>query len=122
MFYCTGPKMMAGVLSCFLNVMSRTLSGRPTEQEHLQESRTCVQTAFAFYTATLKSTSGSGKHPGSPSTEYVSFVRSTRPNGIIGLQTKSTLHRSADCILSQRSCKMLQSRASNVPVSNQGHG
>ena len=22
MFYCTGPKMMAGVLSCFLNVMS----------------------------------------------------------------------------------------------------
>lgn len=123
MFDCTGPKMMPRV--CFVSetpCQSRTLSGRPIEQKHPQMGWTCVQTAFAFYSATLKSTSASGKHRGSPSTEYVSFVRSTRPKGIIGLQTKSTLHRSADCCLSKRSCKMLQSRVSNVPVSNQGHG
>ena len=123
MFDCTEPKMMPRV--CFVSetpCQSRTLSGRPIEQKHPQKGWTCVQTAFAFYSATLKSTSASGKHRGSPSTEYVSFVRSTRPNGIIGLQTKSTLHRSADCCLSKRSCKMLQSRVSHVHVSSQGHG
>jgi hypothetical protein len=54
MFDCTGPKMMPRV--CFVSetpCQSRTLSGRPIEQKHPQMGWTCVQTAFAFYSATL---------------------------------------------------------------------